>query len=162
MKPFKDTKLGQWLKEKAPKVLDVVGSIIPGKDVFEVVGNMINKSDDIPPEHKLEFERMKQDFEKEIYALEVEDRKSARNREVEFTKATGHIDYMNWFIAIVVMGLTTFLCVSLVYREMPKTNEHVLLLLIGEIIGFAGGIVSYQFGSSAGSRIKDMIQKINR
>ena len=36
-KKLKDTKVGQWLKEKAPSVLDVVGDVLPDRGVLGVV-----------------------------------------------------------------------------------------------------------------------------
>ncbi len=91
--------------------------------------------------------------------LQNADLSNARNREIEIAKVTGHGDKMNWFLAIIVMGLLIFLTIGLLFVEIPVRNEHVLILIIGEILGFAGGIYTYQFGSSFGSRLKDMVKK---
>jgi len=40
---LKDTKVGQWLKEKAPSVLDVVGDVLPDRGVLGVVKNLVDK-----------------------------------------------------------------------------------------------------------------------
>jgi hypothetical protein len=69
MKPFKNTKLGEWLKTNAPKALDVVGDVLPDKGVLGILKNIIGSSSDIPAEQKLEFERLLADHEKEMYAL---------------------------------------------------------------------------------------------
>ena len=42
-KPVKETKVGQWLKEKAPSVLDVVGDVLPDRGVLGVVKNLVDK-----------------------------------------------------------------------------------------------------------------------
>lgn len=42
-KKLKDTKVGQWLKEKAPSVLDVVGDVLPDRGVLGVVKNLVDK-----------------------------------------------------------------------------------------------------------------------
>lgn len=42
-KPLKDTKLGQWLKDKAPSVLDIVGDALPDKGVLGIVKNLVDK-----------------------------------------------------------------------------------------------------------------------
>jgi len=48
---IKDTKLGDWLKEKAPKVLDVAGDMLPDKGMLGVVKNLIGREyPDINPE----------------------------------------------------------------------------------------------------------------
>jgi hypothetical protein len=78
MKPLKETKLGIWLKEKAPHVLDVVGNVLPDKGVLGIIKNIVSKDSSIPPEQKLEFEKLVADHEKEMYALEIDDRKDAR------------------------------------------------------------------------------------
>ena len=39
----RDTKVGQWLKEKAPSVLDVVGDALPDRGVLGVVKNLVDK-----------------------------------------------------------------------------------------------------------------------
>lgn len=48
---IKDTKLGEWLKDKAPKVLDVAGDMLPDKGMLGVVKNLIGREyPDINPE----------------------------------------------------------------------------------------------------------------
>ena len=42
-KRLKDTKVGQWLKDKAPSVLDVVGDVLPDRGVLGVVKNLVDK-----------------------------------------------------------------------------------------------------------------------
>ena len=40
---IKETKVGQWLREKAPSVLDVVGDVLPDRGVLGVVKNLVDK-----------------------------------------------------------------------------------------------------------------------
>ena len=42
-KKLKDTKVGQWLKDKAPSVLDVVGDVLPDRGVLGVIKNLVDK-----------------------------------------------------------------------------------------------------------------------
>lgn len=49
-KKIKNTKLGAWLKSKAPKVLDVVGDLLPDSGGLGVVKNLIDKEPDIDPQ----------------------------------------------------------------------------------------------------------------
>tara|TARA_R110002049_G_scaffold32639_1_gene108416 strand:- start:984 stop:1421 length:438 start_codon:yes stop_codon:yes gene_type:complete len=49
-KKIKDTKLGKWLSEKAPGVLNVVGELLPDKGALGVVKNLIDKDDSVDPE----------------------------------------------------------------------------------------------------------------
>ena len=51
-KKFKDTKLGVFLKEKAPKILDSVGDILPDNGAFGIVKNLISSDTTMPPQDK--------------------------------------------------------------------------------------------------------------
>jgi hypothetical protein len=42
-KKLRDTKVGQWLKEKAPSVLEVVGDVLPDRGVLGVVKNIVDR-----------------------------------------------------------------------------------------------------------------------
>ena len=42
-KKIKETKVGEWLREKAPSVLDVVGDVLPDRGVLGVVKNLVDK-----------------------------------------------------------------------------------------------------------------------
>lgn len=42
MEKIKNTKLGDWLREKAPKVLDLVGDALPDSGVLGIVKNLID------------------------------------------------------------------------------------------------------------------------
>jgi len=46
---IRDTKLGGWLKSKAPKVLDVVGDLLPDSGGLGVVKNLIDREPDVDP-----------------------------------------------------------------------------------------------------------------
>lgn len=51
-KKFKDTKLGIFLKEKAPDILDKVADILPDKGGLGIVKNLLEKNDKLSPEDK--------------------------------------------------------------------------------------------------------------
>jgi hypothetical protein len=46
---IKDTKLGAWLKSKAPNVLDTVGDLLPDKGGLAIVKNLIKKEPGVDP-----------------------------------------------------------------------------------------------------------------
>lgn len=46
---IKNTKLGSWLKDKAPDVLGVVGDLLPDSGGLGVVKNLLDKSPDVDP-----------------------------------------------------------------------------------------------------------------
>jgi len=51
-KKFKDTKVGVFLKEKAPKILNGIGDILPDNGVYGVVKNLITTDKDMAPADK--------------------------------------------------------------------------------------------------------------
>ena len=141
MKKIKDTKVGQWLKEKAPGVLEVVGDLLPEGGYLGVVKNLISKDPDVTPEQEAEFEQM-------AFQLEAADRASARNREVELAKATGDNDWM--MIITGIVGLVSFLFTiyAVVYIENVRENDlfiHLMGMIEGVVIG---NIFAYYYGAS--------------
>ena len=48
-KKIKDTRLGGWLKDKAPDVLDVVADLLPDQGGLGIVKNLLDKNPDIDP-----------------------------------------------------------------------------------------------------------------
>lgn len=48
-KKIKDTKLGAWLKEKAPGVLSTVGDLLPDSGALGVVKNLLDKEPGVDP-----------------------------------------------------------------------------------------------------------------
>ena len=60
MKKVRDTKLGAWLKEKAPVVFNVVADALPDAGLLGVVKNLVDKDEGLTPENKLEFQKLEQ------------------------------------------------------------------------------------------------------
>ena len=48
-KKIKDTKLGAWLKSKAPRILDVMGDALPDKGALGIVKNLLDNEPDVDP-----------------------------------------------------------------------------------------------------------------
>lgn len=59
MNKIKDTGLGAWLKEKAPKALEVFGDLLPEQGTLGILKNIIDVDPDITPEQKAEFQKLK-------------------------------------------------------------------------------------------------------
>lgn len=62
-KKIKQTAVGEWLKEKAPHLLDKVGDLLPDNGVLGVVKRLVDTDPDITPEQKMEFEKLKSQIE---------------------------------------------------------------------------------------------------
>ena len=144
MKKIKDTKIGKFLKEKVPHVLDLVGEYLPEQGTLGIVKNIIQKDPDLTPEEKQEIHNRLVEF----YKLEVEDRDSARQREVEMVKA-GSDDWMMNFTGVVGLGGFVLLLVAIVFLQVPEHNKELMIHTTGIVEGIVLSIVGYYFGSIA-------------
>ena len=141
MKKIKDTKVGQWLKEKAPAVLNVVGDLLPDQGYLGIVKNLLSSDPDVTPEQEAEFEQM-------AFELEAADRASARNREIEIAKATGKTDWMMILTGVVGLFSFMFTIYAVVYIENVRENDlfiHLMGMIEGVVIG---NIFAYYYGAS--------------
>lgn len=141
-KPFSKTKLGKFLKETAPSILDVVGNVLPDKGILGIVKNLIDKDDNMSADDKSEAHRQLV----ELYELEVMDRDSARDREVNLRKYG--TDWM--FNATGIVGLLAFafLVYTVVTTNVPEGNKEIFIHMIGIVEGVALSIFGYYFGSA--------------
>jgi|TARA_B110000977_G_scaffold90045_1_gene119611 hypothetical protein len=146
-KKFKDTKLGKFLAKVAPKVLGIAGDLLPDAGVLGMVKNLIEKDPGIPPADKA----IALSMAKEMYELEVKDRDSARNREIE-VKKTGSKDIM--MLATGITGLSAFIFIiyAVVYEPTVMDNDlfvHLMGMIEGVVIS---NIFAYYYGTSAQDR----------
>jgi len=144
MKKIKDSKIGKFLAEKVPHVLDLVGDVLPEQGTLGIVKNLISKDPDLTPEEKQEIHNRLVEF----YKLEVEDRDSARQREVEMVKA-GSDDWMMNFTGVVGLGGFVLLLVAIVFLQVPEHNKELMIHTTGIVEGIVLSIVGYYFGSIA-------------
>jgi hypothetical protein len=143
-KKFKDTKLGNFLGNAAPHILDIAGDLLPDAGVLGMVKNLIEKDKVIKPEDK----KIALAKTKEMYELEVKDRDSARSREVEIKKA-GSKDIMMMLTGIVGLLSFMFIIYAVVYEEGVLHNElfvHLMGMIEGVVIS---NIFAYYYGTSA-------------
>ena len=127
--------------------------------VVEKIGNIADKFITTKQE-RAEFDQKVQEalmaYEVKAQELVNAEIASARSRETDFVKSTGHIDWMMTTVGIMV--LLTF--IGVVYfvatQKMPEGSEHLLINAMGILEGLVLSVVGYYFGSSAGSRVKDM------
>ena len=144
MKKFKGTKLGKFIKLKAPKVLDVAGDLLPDEGLLGVVKNLIDNEPDLSPEEKQQIHERLVDF----YKLEVEDRNSARQREIEMVKA-GSGDWMMNATGVIGLGSFLLLLIAIVFMDVPESNKELMIHTTGIVEGIVLSIVGYYFGSIA-------------
>ena len=143
-KKFKDTKLGGLLSKIAPKILNVAGDFLPDAGVLSMVSKMIDADPDISPEDK----KTLQNHQKELYKIEVADRDSARNREIEVSK-TGKKDFMMTLTGVVGLMSFAFIIYAVVYVPTVTDNDlfvHLMGMVEGVVIS---NIFAYYYGTSS-------------
>tara|TARA_B100001093_G_C26149084_1_gene726645 strand:+ start:99 stop:539 length:441 start_codon:yes stop_codon:yes gene_type:complete len=144
MKQLKDTKIGLLLKEKAPKILEIIGDVLPSNGTMGILKNIISKDPDLTPEEKAELHNRVI----ELYKLEVADRDSARKREIEMAKS-GANDWMMNVTGVVGLVCFVFIIYSVVYIPEVLDNElfiHLMGMVEGVVIG---NIFAFYYGTSS-------------
>lgn len=142
-KKFKDTKVGVFLKDKAPDILETVGDLLPDAGVLGVAKNLIKMSDKLSPEEK---ELLTADLA-QMYEMEVKDRDSARTREVEISKAGKH-DYLFTLTGLIGLAVFCFIVYAIAFLQIPEANKEIWIHLIGISEGVVLSIFGYYFGSA--------------
>lgn len=142
-KKFKDTKVGKFLKDKAPEVLDVVGDLLPDNGVLGVAKNLINMSDKLTDEEKgqLNSELI------EMAKIEAADRDSARKREVDVA-SLHKFDFMFYITGLTGLAAFAFIIYAIVFLQIPEENKEIWIHLIGITEGVVLSIFGYYFGSA--------------
>jgi len=137
-KKLKDTKLGEWFRNKAPKAFEVIGDVIPGGDALKAIGALIDAS--------TESEEEKEKARLMLAEFANADRANARNREIEITKTLNKRDWMQSFVGIaaMVIGIT-----MVVWAKSGVEDKEIFFHILGFAEGtLVGQVVNYYFGSS--------------
>ena len=82
------------------------------------------------------------------------DRQSARDREIEITKATGKRDLNLYILAWVVVGGFFILTGLMMILTIPEPNVGPANILFGALVAGFTGVLAYFFGSSQSSDMK--------
>ena len=135
---LKETKLGKWFRDKSPDVLEAIWELVPGGEVLKALGVLIDKT--------TESEAEKEQARFMLQELENADRASARNREVEVTKALGKRDYMQMFVGVSAMLIGIAL---VIWAKNGVEDKEIFFHILGFAEGtLVGQVVNYYFGSS--------------
>jgi hypothetical protein len=117
---IKDTKLGDWLKEKAPGILDTVGDLLPNQGGLGIVKNLLDRDPDVSPEEA------KAIVDAEIaYQSNVTERwKADMESDVKLAK----VIRPSMLIALVVVFITIMFLDSLDNQPFNVKDSYVSLL----------------------------------
>lgn len=110
------------------------------------------------PEAVLKLKQAEIDFKIKMGEQKLEETKaylqdtaSARNREVEITKATGKRDINQYVLAWVMVSGFFGLTGILLFHSIPLAQNNVVFMLFGALAAGFGSVMNYYFGSSKGS-----------
>ena len=161
-KKFVDTKIGSFLKEKAPHVIDKIAEVA-GKSGIPIVSQIGNVVDMLIPEMKEEIQPLLDDYDKELPLL-LADLADARNREIAIATSE-HSPLLNKIItpllAILILGSCFLLWYMVLFKDISPQKETIMAGIIGSVTTLSMGVVGYYFGSSQGSRDKsETLKKI--
>ena len=138
-KKFKDTAVGKFLMKKLPELAGAALTEGP----IEALKTLIDSDGSIGPEEK---KRLHNELI-EAYRAEVEDRDSAREREVEVAKA-GKNDWLFNLTGIVGLGAFAAIIWAILSLDIPEGNKELFIHTIGIVEGVALSIFGYYFGTS--------------
>ena len=125
---IKDTKLGQWLKEKAPTVLDTVGDLLPDQGALGVVKNLLDKDPNIDPAEA----KAKIDAEIAFQNHVTERWKADMGGDVKLAKYIRPVT----LIALMVMFMATMIADSMDAWPFNVKDSYVSLLEILMLTAF--------------------------
>lgn len=127
-KPIKKTKLGEWLKGKAPKVLDVVGDLLPDKGALGVVKNLLDKEPDVDPAEAKAVIEAEVEFQNNV----TERWKADMGSDVKLAKLIRPVT----LICLMVMFMGTMVADSLDNLPFNVKDSYVSLLEILMLTAF--------------------------
>ena len=141
-KKFKDTKVGRFLTKSGSKIVDLAGDAFPP---LEIISNLIAGDPALTAQQKHEAQQLAL----EEYRLEIQDRESARNREVELAK-TGKSDWLMYMSGCTAMGVFVLMVIAVVW-QFPGVDSPLFHQLMGIIEGVSLTVFAYYFGTSKSS-----------
>ncbi|NOT76427.1 MAG: hypothetical protein HOP08_15980 [Cyclobacteriaceae bacterium] len=157
MKPLKETDIGKFLSGKGlDHLLQGIGDMIPGIRTLERLKDVVlGNNSKLTEDDKKQF--------MEIYKLNLEeldkrltDVANARTREKEFVAAAGHIDWFMTVFGIVILVCFVYTVVISTMGTIPLDMREIFIESRAAVRDIVLAIAAYYWGSSAGSRMKEM------
>jgi len=154
------------VKTVAPSIATAVGGPLAGMATKMISEALLGKPDgtedellqaakNATPEQLLALKKAEQDFAIKMRELDIdlerisnEDRNSARNREIKTKDMTPRL--LAGAVTFGFFGVLSWMIIN----GLPINGGEALLVMLGTLGTAWGAIVSYYFGSSAGSREK--------
>lgn len=145
-KKFKDTGLGKFLGKIVPGALDVIG------DTFPPVGAVLNLLDNkkLSPEQEVEKERLIQEYELEVFKINLDNTKDARAMQIAHSKSDDKFTRrFTPYLATVVVVLCFAYIFCATFITIPEANKSTADLMTGGAAIMAlSTVINFFFGSS--------------
>tara|TARA_R100001440_G_scaffold19750_1_gene33305 strand:- start:145 stop:576 length:432 start_codon:yes stop_codon:yes gene_type:complete len=125
---IKNTRLGAWLKDKAPSVLDTVGELLPDKGALGIVKNLLDKEDDVDPAEAKAIVDAEIAFQNNV----TERWKADMGSDVKLAKYIRPVT----LICLMIMFMATMVLDSLDQLPFNVKNSYVSLLEILMLTSF--------------------------
>jgi hypothetical protein len=145
----------------APAVATALGGPLAGKAV-SMIASQLGVADNVEAVTKaLEADPNLALKLKELDLKELElhnaDRDSARKREMEIVKSDAHFITKNItsLLAIGTVAGAMLMTALVFFVDFPDSQENIIIFVLGFLSSAATQVLSYYFGSSAGSKDKD-------
>ena len=161
MKKFNETKVGQFLSQAAPEILELVGDSIPGAGILT---NLFKAKVEATPEQQQEFEKLIRDYEIEELKIRLDDvadarslQKTALGQDDKFSKR-----FLYWLAAgSLLLGFVYIFVITFV--TIPESNQRFADTILGVVIAtIITTIYNFFFGSSKGSKDKEELKNTNK
>ena len=127
-KKIKNTKLGAWLKSKAPNVLNTVGELLPDQGALGIVKNLIDKDPDVNTDEGVAMVDAEIEFQKNV----TERWKADMGSDVKLAKLIRPIT----LIALMSMFMITMILDSLDNWPFNVKDSYIDLLQVLMLTAF--------------------------
>lgn len=153
------SKLSNVVSAIAPALGNVLNLALPGSGLVvsslaALFGGNSSNPDDLAhkiindPEASIKLLDFQNKHLEELERIAASDRSSARERQIEVTKATGKRDWVMDFLTIfLVVGFFSLIMI-VAFTKMDQSDHDILYLLTGQLSGAFLLSISYYFGSS--------------
>ena len=147
-KKFNETKVGAFLKEKAPKLVSTLGEFLPDQGGLGIVKNIITKDETLPPEDK--EKAMK------LLELDIQEMKEVSSRWRSDMKSDSWLSKNTRPLALVFLTLSSvfIMCVDSFHMQFDVDTAWVDLLKTLLVTVY----VAY-FGSRGAEKITNINKK---
>lgn len=125
-KKLRDTKVGAWLKSKAPQVLEVIGEVVPDAGAFSLIRKLAFNDSNLSSQDKIELESVIQEEEVDFQQEVTERWKADMKSDSYLAKNVRPM----MLIALVVFYMAITIWDGISQKFMPPQNYIDLLELL--------------------------------